>query len=287
MNALAPVEKMNAFEKMTPFEKIQSMNISAIFPAAVSRRRIWLAVILWFLVCLASTAPAQLLVLLLKPLAPQLQLQDVDGNFWRGSASQAFWSQRDKVVALGKTDWQINPWSLLWLHPSAHVATHYGEQFIDTQVRVSPLGRIALRDTTAAVPAQFIGYWLPLPAQGLVALKLAAADISRQRLLAANGDIYWQQAQWQWGRHWLALGDYRCALRIETAGDLHCALQGQGALGGGGDISADFNKKIWAADLKLKVASSLPDEFRQMLTALLAAQPDAQGQMQIKKDGHW
>lgn len=275
---------MNA---MAPFEKMKTINISEIFPAAVSRRRIWLAAILWFSFCLASTAPAQLLAVLLKPLLPQLQLQNVDGNFWRGSASQAFWLQGDKVIALGKTDWQINPWSLLWLHPSAHIATHYGEQFVDTQVRLSPLGRIALRSTTAAVPAQFISYWLPLPAKGLVALKLTAADISRQRVLAASGDIYWQQAQWQWGTQWVSLGDYRCALQIESAGDMHCALQGQGALGGNGDIHIDVAKKVWATDLKLKLAPTLPDEFRQMLTALLATQPDAQGQMQIKKDGHW
>lgn len=266
---------------------MNSIKIDELFPLVAWRRRaIWGAAV-WFMLCLLWGAPAQLLVVMLKPIAPQLQLQAVDGGFWNGAAGQAFWQQDGKVIALGKAEWHINPWSLLWLHPSAHISTSYGEQFVDTRVRLSPLGRIALRDTTAAIPAQLIGYWLPLPARGLLAVKLAHAEFSRQRLYSAAGDIYWQQAQWQWGPRWLVLGDYRCALRMEAAGDLHCALQGQGALGGGGDVAIDFNKKNWSADLKLKADEKLPEDFRQTITVMLTATPDTQGQLLVKRNGRW
>lgn len=263
------------------------INFSEIIPAKRWHRRIALIAAAWFFLCLAVGAPAQLLVVILKPLLPQLQLQNVDGGFWRGSAGEGFWRQGDKVIALGKTEWEINPWSLLWLHPSAHISTRYGEQFVDTRVRVSPLGRLALRDMSAAVPVRLIGSWVPLPAKGLLALKLKAADISRAQVISATGDIYWQQAQWQWGNQWLGLGDYRCTLQIEKSGDLHCAVQGQGALAGNGDVRVDFKQKNWSADLRAQAAPALPEDFRHMLTAMLAAQPDAQGQLQVKRSGRW
>ncbi|MDB6061040.1 MAG: hypothetical protein JWM78_1143 [Verrucomicrobiaceae bacterium] len=266
---------------------MNTISLAEFFPSHVWRRRAIGIAALWFFICLSWTAPAQLLVAILKPLAPALQLQDVDGGFWNGSAGQAFWQQDGKTIALGKTEWHINPWSLLWLHPSAHIATNYGEQFIDTRAQISPLGRVVLRDTSAAIPAQLIGNWLPLPAKGQLALKLARAEFSRQQLIAANGDIYWQQAQWQWGAHWLALGDYRCALHLENAETLHCALQGQGALTGNGDIAVDFNKRNWSADLKIKLEPSLPQEFRQTVTVMLAAKADPQGQLQVQRNGQW
>ena len=266
---------------------IDSTKISGFFPVAAWRRRAIGAAAVWFFVCLLWGAPAQLLAAMLKPLLPQLQLLAIDGGFWNGSAGQAFWQQDGKVMALGKIEWQLSPGSLLWLHPSAHIATRYGEQFVDTHIRFSPRGRIVLYDTSAAIPVQLVGYWLPLPAKGLLDVKLARAEFSRRRVDKAEGDIYWQQAQWQWGAQWLALGDYRCTLHMETAGDLHCVLQGQGALAGTGDVEIDFNKKNWSAAARLKPDAKLPEDFRQTVAALLAVKVDAQNQWQIRRNGSW
>jgi hypothetical protein len=263
------------------------INFREIIPGKHWYRRIALLAVAWFFLCLAVGAPAQLLVVVLKPLLPQLQLHNVDGGFWRGSAGASFWQQGDKVIALGKTEWDINPWSLLWLHPSAHISTHYDEQYVESRVRVSPWGGLALRDLSAAVPVQLIGFWVPVPAKGLLALKLQAVDIAHARVIAATGDAYWQRAQWQWGNQWLGLGDYRCALQVDKSGSLHCALQSQGALAGNGDVSIDFKQNNWSADLRVQAAPALPEDFRQMVTAMLGTQPNAQGQLQIKRSGHW
>lgn len=252
-----------------------------------TRRRVISVVVLWLLACLLWFAPAQLLVSLLRPLLPPLQLQGVEGGFWSGSAQQAFWQRDGKLVALGKLDWQINPWSLLWLHPAAHIATSYGEQFIDTRLRLLPFGGVALRDTSAAMPAQLLGHFLPLPTRGLLALKLEQAELTRQGVRSISGDVYWQRAQWQVDQRWLALGDYQCTLQMTAPDQLHCALRGQGALSGAGDIAVDFAKKIWSADVTIKPDASLPAEFRQTLSAMLAAPLDAQGQLLLKRHGNW
>ena len=257
------------------------------------RRRAIIVSALWFFVCVLYGAPATLFDSMLRKVVPQLQLQNVSGSFWNGSAAQAFWLQGQEgspgsqVIALGRFEWHLQPWSLLWLHPSARFAANYGEQFIDARVRVSPLGRLTLTQTSAALPAALISNWAPLQTRGQIALKLERAELSRAHIHALQGTLHWQQAQWQWNSHWLALGDYRCELTLPAAQQVHCALQGQGALALDGIVDANTQERNWSTQLQMKMDSSLPEDFRQGLQVLFAVQPDAQGKYSIKRDGRW
>ena len=255
------------------------------------QRRVIAAAVSWFFLCLIWTAPASLFVLLLKPIAPQLHLQNVSGGFWQGTAGQALWQRDGRAIALGSLQWKINPLSLLWLHPSARVSVaasaNQDEQFFDAYVRVSPLGHIALRDVGAAIPMTLLSQWLPLPANGALTLKLDRADFARRQLQSLQGTVYWQQAQWQWNSRWIALGDYSCALQMPDAQQLSGVLQGQGALGGNGEVTVNFSERSYAVNAQLKAERNLPEEFRQGLILMAGAQPDANGQMQIKRSGHW
>lgn len=274
--------------------KPKHLKMAAIAPLSESvifdrrwRKRALAAALAWFFTCLLYGAPATLLESLLHRLLPPLQLQNVSGSLWNGRATQAFWQQGEKVIALGSLEWQLRPWSLLWLHPSLHVAANYGEQFLDAQLRVSPLGAITLTHTSAASPAALLSNWAPLPARGLFALKLERAELAREQLRALQGMLYWQQAQWQWNSHWLALGDYRCELTLPAAQQMRCQLQGQGALALDGAIDVDAKARTWVAQLQVKTASSLPEDFRQSLQLMLATQPDAQGKLSVKRNGRW
>lgn len=257
------------------------------------QRRVIAAAAIWFFLCLIWTAPASLFALLLKPIAPQLHLQNVSGGFWQGTAGHAIWQQNDRAIALGSLQWKINPLSLLWLHPSARISAttgmqaNQGEQFFDAHVRASPLGHIALRDVGAALPMTLLSQWLPLPANGTVMLKIERADFTRQQLQSLQGTVYWQRAQWQWNSRWIGLGDYSCALQMPNAQHLQGVLQGQGALGGSGDVTVNFSERSYTLNAQLKAERNLPEEFRQGLILMAGAQPDASGQMQIKRSGRW
>lgn len=266
------------------------------------RKRVLLAAIIWFFACLLYTAPAALFAQLLRAALPSLQLQNVSGSFWNGNAAQAFWlqngglqnggQQNNQVIALGAVDWHLQPWSLLWLHPSVHIATNYGEQFVDATIRLSPLGTATLSKVNAALPATLLSNWLPIPARGQIAVKLDRVELSRVNLARAQvhalqGSLYWQQAQWQWNSHWLALGDYRCELTMPAPQQIHCGVQGQGALALDGAIDVSANERSWSLQLQIKTAASLPEDFRQSLQLMLAAQPDAKGNFVVKRNGHW
>jgi hypothetical protein len=157
---------------------------AALFGNRRYRRYVIGAAAVWFFSCLLWTAPASLMVAVLKALTPQLELQITEGSFWRGRAGAAFWRQGEQRFALGNIEWQLSPWSLLWLHPSAHITTNYGQQFIDARVRLSPLGTVQLRDARAALPVSALAHWLPMPAEGLLGLNLTRATIAHREEFA-------------------------------------------------------------------------------------------------------
>ncbi len=252
----------------------------------VLRRRVIGVAALWFFICLCWTAPASLCAALLQRLAP-LQLDAVQGSFWHGHAGQAFVVLPNQRIALGALEWQLHPLGLLWLHPGLHVATTYGDQFIDTDAVIGPTGHITLHATHAALPIGALQYWLPLPATGLIGANLQSMDISAGMPQAVSGEIVWQRASWQWNSHWLALGDYHCQVHMDTGQPLHCALDGQGALATKGQLDIDFAAKSYAIDMQLLPAATLPQDFQAGLTLLLAAQRDAKGNWQVRRNGKW
>jgi hypothetical protein len=252
------------------------------------RRAIALAAI-WFFCCLAWGAPAALMALLLKPLAPQLELQMIEGSFWHGRAGAAFWQQGSQRFALGNLEWRLSPWSLLWLHPGAHITANYGDQVIDTRVRVSPLGTLQLRDLRAALPVEGLSQKLPLRLDGLLGLRFARAEIARRdpQLRVLEGDFEWQRAASQWNSNWVALGDYSGRISMPEKEQLRIQLDGKGALAATGEATVKLADKSYALQLLLTPAPTLPQELRDGAGAMLGGQRDAQGRWQIKRDGKW
>ncbi len=154
-----------------------------------ARQRKWLisAAVIWFSGWLIATAPARIFVGVLHKMLPALQLDSVEGSLWQGSARQAFVQTGGRTLALGRVDWRFYGWSLLLLHPSAHVSTSWGDQIVDTRVRLSPLGSVALRDTRAVFPVALLQLWAPLPARGNIGVNLQAVTLANGGLRNAEG----------------------------------------------------------------------------------------------------
>lgn len=264
-------------------------DIDALIADSRFRRYALTTALLWFFICLLWGAPASLMAALLKPFAPQLELHALEGSFWHGRAGEAFWQQKNQRIAFGTVEWQLSPWSLLWLHPSVHLDTHYGEQFLDARVRISPLGNLQLRDVSAALPVAALAHWLPIPADGLFGAKLPRVDLALRgmRLADVQGEVQWQRATWQWSSRWITLGDYSCRLEMKDATQLHGILQGQGALAANGDIAVNFKEQNYSVQLQLTPAVSLPQEFRDGVGLLLAAKHDEQGRWILTRNAKW
>lgn len=237
------------------------------------RRGLIVAATVWLLACLLAFAPARVAARLFQLALPQLELGALSGSFWQGSAGQTYLTMGSQRLALGRLDWQLNAWSLLWLHPSAHVTAVWGEQLFDTNLRISPTGTLTLRETRAVFPVTLTRLWLPLPARGNIGLRVSAASFSRRGLQDLTGEISWQRAQWQWGERWLALGEYQLQLHTEGESKLLGAFDGKGDLSGGGKVVIDLAQRQYQIDAQLAASRGLPQEFRDSLVFLLGAKP--------------
>ncbi|MET0377490.1 MAG: type II secretion system protein N [Spongiibacteraceae bacterium] len=258
------------------------------------RRGLIVAAALWFLSWLLVLAPAAATVRLLRWSVPQLELAAIDGSFWRGSAGQAFVTVGNQRIALGRLDWQLNGWSLLWLHPSAKISSEWGEQIVTTRLRVNPLGSVRLHELRAALPVELLKIWAPLPARGTLALNLDAVDFSRTTLQKIDGSIDWRRAQWQWGDRWLALADYQLNVATHNDGMVAGKISGAGDLAATGTLTANLETRAYDLNAQLSASRALPQEFRDSLVFLLRAQPvntDASAGgpvvMKLQRTGSW
>jgi hypothetical protein len=250
--------------------------------------------LLWFVGWLAATAPAQLVPDVLKALNPALQCDGAEGSLWRGSAAWCSLRVNDQVLALGRLDWRLHPWSLLWLQPSAHVSTQWGDQLVDGDVRISPFGTLTLRDARVQLPVSLLHVWAPVPARGTLGARVESLQW-RGHLRELNGRLEWRDAQWQWGARWLRLGHYTVELRSESDQALTGQLSGEGDLAGAGKLAVNPDKRIWQVDVALSASRALPQEFRQSLIFLLGAKPvetnkaeaGAPEQLQLARQGSW
>ena len=264
-----------------------------------ARQRNWLIAFaaIWFCGWLIATAPARIFVGLVHKMIPALQLDSVEGSLWQGSARQAFVQTGGRTIALGRVDWRFYGWSLLLLHPTAHVGTSWGDQIVDTNVRLSPLGSVSLRDTRAVFPVALLQLWAPLPARGNIGINLQSAMLVDAGLRAVEGAVDWQGAQWQWGERWLALGDYRVALDSASDDLLKGEISGGTDLAASGTFTLGFSARTYQVDTKIAASRTLPKEFRDSLVFLLGAKPQQQTsvdagagapvQLLVQRQGKW
>jgi hypothetical protein len=237
-----------------------------------ARRCLIVAALLWFVAALLALAPAAAAVRLLRWGAPQLELAAVDGSFWHGSAGQAFLNLGNQRVALGRLEWQLNGWSLLWLHPSAKISAEWGDQILDARLRVGPFGDVNVRELRAVMPVELVKIWAPVPARGALGVNIDAVDFNRQSLQSLRGKIDWRRAQWQWGDRWLMLGDYQFDMQTHD-GVLDGKIAGGSDLAATGAFTAHLEKRTYEINAQLSASRGLPQEFRDSLVFLLRAQP--------------
>lgn len=258
------------------------------FPLSGNRaiRRSWvLAAVLWLVLCLLWTAPASLFAALMQKALPALRLEAVTGSFWQGRAGQAYWIWQGRLFSLGALQWRVKPWSLLWLRPGVHLSATYGEQFLDTEASIG-VGGVQLRDTRAALPISALSFWLPVPADGLLALRLNRARFDAGQPSELTGELDLQRMRWQWNERWLTLGDYRVQLKVDDNG-LTGDVSGGTTLAASGQVKADLETRKYRLSGTLKTSSDLPSELRDGIRLMLAAKPLGDGVWQLERSGNW
>ncbi len=228
--------------------------------------------LLLLLVLVLQQAPARLL-------APALSERGVvasgfSGTLWRGGVASLALPVSGRYLQLGRVQWRVSPWSLLWLRPELNLESRWGAQRGRAELSASAWGGVLLHELDLVLDAGLSRLWLPVELRGQLELNGRELGWSESAIRSGGGSLVWRQAQWIGYRDAQRLGDY--VLEFQVVGEQRLAGRVSslsGPVSAAGQLIVDGRN--YRADLQLRTDGPLSSEF---LSALeLVAAPTSQG----------
>ena len=127
---------------------------------------------------LVINVPARVMAWLLPD---EVNLSGLSGTFWFGEAVRSWVMVDGQAVMLGKVQWRISPWRLLWSTP-LEVSAEWGDQLLRTRLGVGITGRWVFRDTGIAFHLDALRALMPLYLGGRVTGEFDAIGLSHDGL---------------------------------------------------------------------------------------------------------
>ncbi len=246
--------------------------------APVRRSRWWQLLLLglafWLLWVLAK-APATLLANLVQSNLPGSAISAVTGSFWRGQAGEVVLPLYGVNYSLGATRWRVRPLRLLSLELCLELEAELNRQQVQGLLCVNPAGTVRIADTDITVPAAVATLWQAPPADGLLSLHIAAAELHNGALERASGSASWQQGRVLLFERWLELGTYGTRFQTNGRGVLEAEVM---------DVTAPLELQLSASSElgkslvlkgKLRARQNLDPQLAQGLQFL--GTPDSEG----------
>ena len=166
----------------------------------MKKRWLVLAGVLALLAGTLLLAPAEWLAAKAVPDNAPIKLLGVSGELRRGRIQQIELSQLRPPKQLGPARWQLNPFSLLWLHPSLSLELD-APLLARGKLHLSPLGSAHFHDWRAtgevADLVALAGYSF-LPVSGKLGLNIEQLDISGPLPDSVAGTAQLLNLQWKW-----------------------------------------------------------------------------------------
>jgi len=153
-------------------------------------KRLWLIGICSFVFFLLMNAPASLLAHFSKKYYA-LELTQVKGTIWKGSAQSAKYSK----IYLGKVNWEVSPWSLLLLHINLNLQTKSSSSHTDVNLSLS-MNTLKSDQIKAKIPASILSSFMsfPLNLDGELFLRIINLEVHNLHPESIQGSIAWQNA---------------------------------------------------------------------------------------------
>lgn len=218
----------------------------------MSRRKLVLTVVislLIFSVFVLARFPAEQALAIASRATGQVFASNVQGTVWQGRADNIYVQVNQELLDLGKTTWQLSPWSLLIAKLNLKVDAQAPGQKIKASV-VAGMSRAVITDAEITMDAQRILalYPLPIRLQGMIELNLAEAVLHRQGIEALSGNVLVKDMVFTFQRP-VNLGTYAARLGVE-----------------GSFVTADISDIDATVKVEGRVMASLADrEYRNKL----------------------
>ena len=167
------------------------------------RRHRRLAIVLLCTLLIANV-PARVMTWVLPQ---QVVLSGLSGTLWSGQAVRSWITVDQKPVMLGRIQWRISPWRLVWSTP-LQLSAEWGDQLLQTKLGVSPNGQWQLRDSTVTFELDALGAFLPLYLGGTATAEFDLIQFSSKRVAEARGRVTLQDTVWTATSGNILLGSY-------------------------------------------------------------------------------
>jgi len=138
----------------------------------------------------------------------EVNLSGLSGTVWSGEAVRSWVMVDGRAVMLGKVQWRISPWRLLWSTP-LRVSAEWGDQLLSTRLGVGITGKWIFRDTGIAFHLDALRALMPLYLGGRVTGEFDAIGLSHDSLEEVRGRVNLHNTAWTARSGHIPLGSYR------------------------------------------------------------------------------
>ena len=225
-----------------------------------------------FMTLLLSQVPARAIS---SVLPDDVTLTGISGTIWSGHAARA-WVEIDRQpLMLGRVQWQLQPWRILWGAPLS-LSSVWGQQALRAQLSYRPDGSIVLQDASFSVSTQLFKAFFPLYLGGALSGEFAQIAIDEGHVINAEGVVRLLRGVWTARSGNIPLGDYQIdfssadSAGVGTVGALKTIA---GSLELSGSLSATLTDYQIAVEATGPVARD--ESFRQAMSMI--AMPNQDG----------
>ena len=225
-----------------------------------------------FMTLLLSQVPARAIS---SVLPDDVTLTGISGTIWSGHAARAWVEIDQQPLMLGRVQWQLQPWRILWGAPLS-LSSVWGQQALRAQLSYRPDGSIVLQDAAFSVSTQLFKAFFPLYLGGALSGEFAQIAIDEGHVINAEGVVRLLRGVWTARSGNIPLGDYQIdfssadSAGVGTVGALKTIA---GSLELSGSLSATLTDYQIAVEATGPVARD--ESFRQAMSMI--AMPNQDG----------
>ena len=190
-----------------------------------------------FMTLLLSQIPARAIS---RILPDDVRLTGVSGTIWSGSAARAWIEIDQQPLMLGRVQWRLQPWRMLWGAPLS-LSSVWGQQSMRARLGYRLGGSIVLHDAAFTLNTQLLRTFFPLYLGGSLSGEFAQIAIDKGHIIDAEGVARLRRGVWTARSGNILLGDYQIVFSsadTKGAGTLGALKTIAGALVLSGELSA-------------------------------------------------
>lgn len=147
--------------------------------------------------------------------APQLEFFELSGTLWKGRAEKAILLIGDNQIDLGQFFWELDESQLFDRKIALSINSSAPEQILRAEISFVQSGQIEVNNAEGHFPVSLMEPWIPLLIQGKLAFVIDHWIFTSRELIAVDGILNLEQADWLGGDKDMPLGSYMAQISME------------------------------------------------------------------------